>query len=74
MEGQYSSEDRDVLKFKFAKVFDANIWMVSSDLREVLSDDLVTAFENRVKVFIVVQCCLLLVFSVRCFVRRVMKQ
>ena len=44
MEGQYSSEDRDVLKFKFAKVFDANIWMLSSDLREVLLDDLVTAF------------------------------
>ena len=50
MEGQYSSEDRDVLKFKFAKVFHANIWMLSSDLREVLLDDLVTAFENRVKV------------------------
>ena len=50
MEGQYSSEDRDDLKLKFAKVFDANIWMLSSDLREVLLDDLVTAFENRVKV------------------------
>ena len=55
MKGKYSSKDRNALKLKIAKVFDANIRMLSSDLRELLLDDLVTAFENRVKVLSKVQ-------------------
>jgi len=55
MKGQYSSKDRNELKLKIAKVFDENLRMLSSGLREMLLDDLVTAFENRVKVLSKVQ-------------------
>jgi hypothetical protein len=50
MKGKCNSKDRNELKLKISKVFEANIQMLSSDLREMLLDDLVTAFENRVKV------------------------
>lgn len=50
MKGQYGCKDRNELKLKMAKVFGKNMKMLSSDLREMLLDDLVTAFENRVKV------------------------
>jgi len=55
MKGRYTSKDRNALKLKIAKVFDENLRMLSSDLREMLLDDLVTAFENRVKVLSKVQ-------------------
>jgi hypothetical protein len=50
MKEKHTSGDRSELKLKFAKVFDANIQLLSSDLQEMLLDDLVTAFENRMKV------------------------
>jgi hypothetical protein len=50
MKGKCNSKDRNELKLKISKVFEAKIQMLSSDLREMLLDDLVTAFENRVKV------------------------
>lgn len=50
MKGQYGSKYRSKLRLKMATVFGKNIRMLSSDLREILLDDLVTAFENRVKV------------------------
>jgi hypothetical protein len=51
MQGRYISKDMNELKLKIAKVFDENIQMLSSELREMLLDDLVTAFENRSEVF-----------------------
>ena len=50
MKEKYSLRDRNELKLKFAEVFDANIQVLSSDFRMLLLDDLVTAFENRMKV------------------------
>jgi len=55
MQGRYTSKDRNELKLKIAKAFDENILKLSSELREILVDDLVTAFENRVKVLSKVQ-------------------
>ena len=42
--------DRKKLRHKMATVFGDNIHILSLDLQEMLFDDLVTAFENRVKV------------------------
>lgn len=55
MKGQYGSKGRRKLRLKMATVFGENIRMLSSDFREILLDDLVTAFENRVKVLSKVQ-------------------
>ena len=55
MKGQYSSKDRKKLRLKIATVLGENIKMLSVDLQEMLLDDLVTAFENRVKVLSKVQ-------------------
>ena len=51
MKGQYSSKSRKKLRLKIATVLGENMKMLSSGLRETLLDDLITAFENRVKVF-----------------------
>jgi len=50
MKDQYTSEDRKEFRLKMATVFGENIQMLSTELREILLDDLVTAFENRLKV------------------------
>lgn len=50
MKGQYNSKDRDALKLKMATIFREKIQMFSTELQEMLLDDLVTAFENRAKV------------------------
>jgi hypothetical protein len=50
MKGQYNPKDRDELKLKMATIFGENIQVLSKELQEMLLDDLVTAFENRVKV------------------------
>jgi hypothetical protein len=50
MKDQYTSEDRKEIKLKMATIFVENIQMLSTELREMLLDDLVTAFENRLKV------------------------
>ena len=55
MNGRYTSKDRNELKLKIANVLDENLRMYSSDLREMLLDDLVTALENRLKILNKVQ-------------------
>ena len=55
MKGQYSSKSRRKLRLKMATVLSENMKMLSVDLQEILLDDLVTAFENRVKVLSKVQ-------------------
>lgn len=55
MKHQYSSKERNVLKLKMATVFSENIHTLSTELQEILFDDLVTALENRLKVLNKVQ-------------------
>jgi hypothetical protein len=50
MKHQYSSKERKELKLKMAAVFSEKLQMLSTELQGVLLDDLVTAFENRLKV------------------------
>ena len=50
MENRKSLKSRKELKNKMSDVFKERISTLSPDLREVLLDDLVTAFENRLKV------------------------
>jgi hypothetical protein len=47
---QLAVKDRKELETKLADVFDEKICCLSTELREILLDDLVTAFENRLKV------------------------
>jgi hypothetical protein len=47
---QIAEKDRKELETKLAGVFDEKISILSTELREILLDDLVTAFENRLKV------------------------
>ena len=50
MENRISRKSRKELTIKMSDVFKDRISMLSPDLREVLLDDLVTAFENRLKI------------------------
>jgi hypothetical protein len=50
MREQFGSKERSKLKRKMAAVFGENIIMLSKEMQELLLDDLVTAFENRVRV------------------------
>ena len=50
MKSQYSSKERNELRNKMATVFSKKLQMLSRELQEMLLDDLVTAFENRVTV------------------------
>jgi hypothetical protein len=50
MKNQSSSKNRKDLRLKMASVFSEKIHMLSTDLQEILLDDLVTAFENRLAV------------------------
>jgi len=50
MKKQKSSKNRKELKRKMADVLDKNIQTLSTELQEILLDDLVTAFENRLSV------------------------
>lgn len=43
-------KDRKELEAKLESVFHDNINELSTELREILLDDMVTAFENRLKV------------------------
>ena len=47
---QIADKDRKELEAKLANVFDEEINSLSTELREILLDDMVTAFENRLKV------------------------
>jgi hypothetical protein len=51
MKCQYSSKKRNEIKLKMATVFGDRLQMLSAELQEMLIDDLVSAFENRLKVF-----------------------
>jgi hypothetical protein len=50
MTHQTSAKKRKELKLEMAKVFGEEIQTLSSDLQDVLLDDIVTAFENRLTV------------------------
>ena len=43
-------KDRKELEAKLASAFQENIEQLSTELREILIDDMVTAFENRLNV------------------------
>ena len=47
---QIADKDRKGLEAKLANVFDEEINSLSTELREILLDDMVTAFENRLNV------------------------
>ena len=47
---QFANKDRKELESKLANVFDTEINGLSTELREILLDDMVTAFENRLNV------------------------
>jgi len=45
-------KQRKELEGKMAKVFKENTRMLSTELQKILLDDMVTAFQNRIKVLI----------------------
>jgi hypothetical protein len=47
---QIANKDRKEMEAKLANVFHEEINGLSTELREILLDDLVTAFENRLNV------------------------
>ena len=47
---QISQKDRKKLEYKLEVVFQEKISQLSTELREILLDDMVTAFENRLNV------------------------
>ncbi len=47
---QIADKDRKEIEAKLANVFDEEINDLSTELREILLDDMVTAFENRLNV------------------------
>ena len=60
MKGKITNKVRKELEAKMAMVFQENIKCLSTDLQEILVDDMVTAFENRLNVLNVVatkSCC-----------------
>ena len=48
--GQIDNKDRKELEAKLADAFQEQIGQLSTELREILLDDMVTAFENRINV------------------------
>jgi len=50
MKSQYNSKNMKELRLKMVTVFSEEIQMLSTELQEILLDDLVTAFENRLNV------------------------
>ena len=50
MKEQYNSSDRKKLRHKMAAVFGESIQTLSVGLQEILLDDLVTTFKNRLEV------------------------
>ncbi len=47
---QIAEKERKEIGAKLANVFDEKINSLSTELREILLDDMVTAFENRLNV------------------------
>jgi hypothetical protein len=52
---QITDKDRKELETKMATLFVENIRELSTELKEILLDDMVTAFENRLNVLNVAQ-------------------
>lgn len=52
MEERLAFKRRKDLENKMAEVFRENISVLSAELQRILVDDLVTAFQNRMKVLI----------------------
>ena len=50
MKHQYGARQRKDMRLNMASVFSEKTQMLSTDLQEILFDDLVTAFENRLAV------------------------
>ena len=50
MKQQFTQKNRKELEEKMAKIFNAKITGLSTELQEILLDDMVTAFENRLNV------------------------
>jgi hypothetical protein len=55
MNRNLSSIGRKELEEKMTSVFKENIDQLSTELQKILLDDLITAFQNRIKVLIRVQ-------------------
>jgi len=55
MKHQFGSKERNELKYKMATIFSEKLKALSTELQEILLDDLVTALENRLKVLSSVQ-------------------
>ena len=70
MKHQATAKSRKELKHKMAAVFSEKIQTLSPDLQDVLLDDLVTAFENRLSVLnraqLNMQCLALITEGVEC--------
>jgi hypothetical protein len=49
---QIADKDRKEIEAKLANAFDKEINGLSTELREILLDDMVTAFKNRLNVLI----------------------
>jgi hypothetical protein len=47
---QIAEKDRKELEAKLASAFQENLGQLPTELREILLDDMVTAFENRLNV------------------------
>jgi hypothetical protein len=47
---QIADRDRKEIEAKLGNVFQAEINVLTTELREILLDDMVTAFENRLNV------------------------
>jgi tRNA C32,U32 (ribose-2'-O)-methylase TrmJ len=52
---QIPNRDRKDLEAKMAAIFGENIKGLSTELQEILLDDMVTAFENRLNVLNIAQ-------------------
>ena len=55
MKQQIANRDRKDLEAKMAAIFGENIKGLSTELQEILLDDMVTAFENRLNVLNIAQ-------------------
>jgi len=55
LEKIFSSEKRKQLETKVMEAFKDEVKMLSKELQQILADDLVTAFQNRMAIFTKIQ-------------------
>ena len=55
MKHEITDKDRKELETKMAAIFGENIKGLSTELKEILLDDMVTAFKNRLNVLNIAQ-------------------